>query len=282
VPIKSSEVVDKNRGFGMLQHSSLCEGYVHHRRVAPRLHEFRHKLKMIWLDLDETDQLDDLPFWSSRSWALMRYRRQDFLLPHDLDLKEAVYKKLKEHQVTAKAGRVVLLAQLRSWGHSFNPVVFYFCYDQHEYLYAIVAEITNTPWGERHQYVLESPNIHSHYFEFDKEFHVSPFMPMELRYCWRFRVEKNHVAINMRLQNKEDTVFSALMALDKTPLTRSKAIRTSLGHPLMSFGGVLDIYWQAFRLWLKKVPFYTHPKNTVRPAQKIVASQTKNHLVDGE
>ena len=266
----------------MLQHSALCEGYVHHRRVSPRVHIFRHKLKMVWLDLDEIDQLDKLPFWSSRRWALMRFCRQDFLAPQELDLKQAVFEKLEEHQVTPRAGRVVLLAQLRSWGHNFNPVSFYFCYDQQENLYAIVAEITNTPWGERHQYVLESADAQTHYFEFNKEFHVSPFMPMDLKYCWRFRVEKNHVAINMRLQDKKSTIFSALMALDKTPLTRTKAIRTSLAHPLMSLSGVLDIYWQAFRLWFKRIPFYTHPQNSARAAQKIVSSPAKNHHVDGE
>ena len=247
----------------MLQHSAFCRGSVRHRRHMPKSHEFEYKTGMAWIDLDELHQLESLPFWSVERFNLVQYKRKDYLSPQAGDLKQAVYQKLQANGVDVIPGKVFLLTQLRSWGFSFNPVSFYFCVDQHNQLYAIAAEITNTPWLERHTYVLpttpQTMNGQPLSFTFSKQFHVSPFMPMALQYDWRFRISDEEIMIYMKLEKQQEHVFDANLRLKKAPLSNSLARQVAITYPLACLKTVAAIYWQALRLWLKRIPFYEHP-----------------------
>ena len=169
-------------------HSCIYKGWVRHRRLAPTRNRFRYRLFMLYIDLAELPRLfDRVPFWSARRPAPAWFKRGDYLGPADVPLDQAVRDLVERRTGRRPAGPIRLLTHLRYFGYVMNPVSFYYCFDRAgTALETIVAEITNTPWGERHQYVLPAaaavdggaaPMLR---FDFDKRFHVSPFMPMEM------------------------------------------------------------------------------------------------------
>lgn len=243
-------------------HSAVATGRVWHQRRTPKPHRFVYRTSYTLIDVDRIEEV----FGRSRLWSVERFnlvcfRRSDFLGPTDRPLREAVLERVVAVTGRRPAGRVFLLAHLRQWGLCFNPVSFYFCLDRTGRMDAIVAEVHNTPWNERHAYVLDcSDQAGPEYrFAFDKAFHVSPFMPMDIRYHWRFRVEDDQLDVHMRLKQAGRQCFAAGLRLALEPATSSNLRRMPLKFPLMTARVVAGIYWQAFRLWLKKAPFHSHP-----------------------
>ena len=246
--------------------SCISEGWVHHRRQAPVEHEFRYRLFMMYLDLDELpDLFSGRWLWSASHRALARWRRQDHLGPADQPLDEAVRDLVEERLGRRPSGPVRLLTHLAYFGHRFNPVSFYYCYDDaDERVEAVVSEINNTPWGEQHCYVV-SPDpgeggLNRARFELDKEFHVSPFMEMGQSYAWRFGEPGGKVAVHMENYQAGERLFGATLHLSRTEITTWSLHRVLIQYPLMTVQVVAAIYWQAFRLWLKKCPYIPHPK----------------------
>ena len=173
--------------------SRLYTGRVTHRRLSAVRNEFRDTLFMAYLDLDELPGLFD-PYWlwSARRPALAWFRRADYLGDPARPLADCVRERIRTELGQAPAGPIRVLTHLRYFGHNFNPVTFYYCHEAPDGpVRVIVAEITNTPWNERHSYVLAVDEATAarngpYRFEFEKHFHVSPFMPMEQHYRWRF------------------------------------------------------------------------------------------------
>jgi hypothetical protein len=152
-------------------------------------------------------------------------------------------------------------------GYGFNPVSFYYCFDAADReLEAVVAEINNTPWGERHCYVLPAGRNEGTpsklRFRFGKDFHVSPFLPMDMSYDWRFSLPDGRLLVHMENWRDEALQFDATMTLDREPLAGAALAGALFRYPLMPLKVTAAIYWQAFRLWLKRVPVHTHPDKT--------------------
>ena len=245
-------------------HSCIYKGWVRHRRVAPTRNSFRYRLFMLYVDLAELPALfDSTPFWSARRPALAWFRRADYLGPAELPLDEAVRRLVETHTGSRPDGAIRLLTHLRYFGYCMNPVSFYYCFDQSgERLETIVAEVTNTPWGERHQYVLPAGGQGARLkrFELEKRFHVSPFMPMDMHYRWCFNVPSERLAVHMQNFTKQQFLFDATLALRREPISAGALIRALLGYPLMTLKVVMAIHFQALRLLLKRTPFFAHPR----------------------
>jgi hypothetical protein len=148
-----------------------------------------------------------------------------------------------------------------------NPVSFYYCFSKAGgSLESIVAEITNTPWGERHQYVLpvDAAGGPLKRFEFDKDFHVSPFMPMDMQYRWCFSDPSRRLFVNMRNFEGGAQTFAATLNLRGEPVTPAGLLKALAAYPFMTLRVIAAIHWQALRLWLKRTPFYGHPRAAAR------------------
>ncbi|MFW5816244.1 MAG: DUF1365 domain-containing protein [Wenzhouxiangella sp.] len=247
--------------------NALATGRVWHRRTTPRPHRFVYRLYFSLFDVEQIDELCARSRWWSREKAnLVTFRRSDYIGPPERSVVEAVRDRIEQAAGLRPGGRVFVLTHLRQWGVCFNPVSFYLCLDDEDRLQFIVAEVHNTPWGQRHAYVLdarEQPGP-DYRFCFAKAFHVSPFLPMELDYDWRFRIEKDSVAVHMLVMDGDTECFAAGMKLSLAPLDARAMTRMPLAYPLLTLRVLAAIYWQALRLWIRRIPFFPHPDKRVK------------------
>ena len=241
--------------------SCAYTGSVRHRRLHPVQHEFEYPLFFPYLDLDELPEvLRSTRLWSAERPALGRFRRSDFLGDAARPLAEEVRELARRETGAAAAGPVRMLASLRYFGHQFNPVSFYFCFEPDgETVEAVVAEVTNTPWGERHAYVLAGGGGPVSHGRFDKAFHVSPLMAMDHVYDLRVSNPGESLVVHISSAQNGERAFDATLSLRRQPLTRGTLDRLLLRYPAMTMRVVAAIYSQALRLRLKGAPWHAHP-----------------------
>lgn len=246
------------------RHCAVYVGEVRHRRHDRVGHAFAVRLYMAYLDLDELDAaFAGRWFWSHRRWwAPMRFRRADYFGDPARPLAACVREAVAAATGAAPDGPVRVLTQLRCLGYVLNPVTFYYCFDRAGRLQAVLAEITNTPWGERHHYVVgrgaaAGDSLHA---EFAKAFHVSPFQPMDHRYRWAFGTPGERLGVHMDNLVAGQPVFDATLSLTRRPWATGSLMYALARHPWMTAKVTAMIYWHAFLLWCKRAPFHDHPK----------------------
>lgn len=246
--------------------SAIYQGWLRHRRHGPHAHAFRYRVMQLLLDLDELDSVFRRRWlWSVNRRNLAEFRRSDYLGGDtDQPLADAVRDRVAAALGYRPGGPIRLLTHLRYAGYVFNPVSFYYCYNADgRQLDSIVAEITNTPWRERHQYVLPVAGAQAQgralHWDFDKQFHVSPFLPMDCRYHWRFTRPDQDLHVHMQVWRGDAQAFDADLSLQRRPLDGPGLARVLVAFPLMTVRVTAAIHWQALRLWLKGNPVHRHP-----------------------
>jgi uncharacterized protein len=259
--------------------SAVYEGWVRHRRFEPIEHSFRYRLFLMYLDLEELpDVLDPFPLFSARRPALARFQRSDYMGDPERPLAECARDAVEAESGSRPAGPVRLLANLRYLGHIFNPVSFYYCFEEAgERVDAVVADVNNIPWGEHHPYVLARGSRHGTVLrdELDKQLHVSPLMGMDQTYGFRASEPAERLSVHIEsrpvqraglLSGGQDVsadsggkAFDATLSLRRHELSRARLAGMLARYPAMSLQVVAKIYAQSLRLKLKGARYFPHP-----------------------
>ncbi len=247
---------------------AIYEGRVLHRRLHPDRREFAPKLFLAYVDLDQLpDALDRLPLWSARNPAPVHFRARDFLDGRDRPLAPAVRDLVEARLGRRPAGPVYLLAQLRTFGVLFNPLSVYYCWtpDGQE-LDAIVLEVTNTPWRERHWYVLDAraatdaaTDLATASVTTAKAMHVSPFLPMDVDYKVSWTAPGPALQLRIEVEKGGTAVFDAELALQRTAVNRRRAVGVLVRYPMLPLRVLAGIYTHAARLLARGLRPYRHP-----------------------
>ena len=255
--------------------SCIYHGRVNHRRFAPVMHEFSYRLFMMFVDLDEMPSaLGRFWLWSADKPALAWFRRKDHFGDPATPLKTCVQDLVESETGVRPTGPVRLLTHFRYFGYCFNPVSLFYCYSSDgRTVEHVVAEVNNTPWGERHCYVLGEHNALEHHngsvaYRHPKAFHVSPFLGMQMDYHWRIRTPDDRLAVHIENINGDGRLFAASLSLKKRPVSAVNLCKVLLAYPLMTLRIMLLIHVQALKIWLKKVPLVAHTPHKAGPSEK--------------
>lgn len=237
----------------------IHEGTVRHRRYGSKPHSFRMSLRMPCVNVDRLDEICALsPFWSQNQDNLASWNQRDFGFEDGKAIGDEARERVRRVLGPCDIGDVYLLAHPRYFGHQFNPVSFYFVHDLQDRLLAIISEITNIPWGERHAYVHPCADG-KRTFEFAKQFHVSPFLEMDHQHHWRFHWTDKNFAVHMENHFQDELKFDATFATRKTALNAAGLRRCLWGTPLSTVRVVAGIYWHAMQVWRKGNAYVRHP-----------------------
>jgi DUF1365 family protein len=264
--------------------SALYAGKLRHRRFSPRRHSFSYPVFMAFLDIDRLPELMRVsPFAGYNRWNWTGYYERDHFGDAKKPLRARLAEDAAKNGVALVDGPIFLLTHLRYFGYVFNPVSFYYCYDNSGNLSQIMAEVNNT-FAESHNYWLtpanERESAAAKRYATAKQMHVSPFMGMELDYDWIFTAPAEQLVAHMNTVADGNAFFDATLQLDHRPWTRRELHRALISYPFMTLRVIGGIHWEALKLWLKGVPVFTHPTKAggIQPGQDAAAAASKGNV----
>ena len=258
--------------------SRLYAGTIGHHRHEPAVNSFRYQVFMLYLDLDELETVFKSRWlWSTKRINFAWFRRADYMGSPEQPLSDAVRELVYLETGSKPPGPIRLLTNLRYLFYKSNPVSFYYCFEADgKTLHSIVAEVTNTPWGDRYCYVLgqqqrvqcngehcdtlDAGNQEGEYhcFQTAKRFTVSPFMTLDMDYWFKYSLPSEHLQVVMQNRRQGKKLFDVELSLQGYPINSANLAKQLLKIPLMTTKVTAAIYWQALKIWLKGVPFLGH------------------------
>jgi uncharacterized protein len=250
--------------------SCLYETHIFHHRVIPRDHRFSYKFFSFYADLDEIDMITRESRWVSRNrWNLYGFYDRDHVVDERLDLKSSVTAWLAERGVDISGGRVMLLTYFRTFGHIFNPVSFFFCYNAAGFPVGVVAEVGNT-FGEQKLFLINADLAPGDEFRrrVDKLYYVSPFTRLDDQFEFRLKIPDEGLDISVETSRRGQKVIGAKMTGNRIQWTDGNLLALTARFPWVTVKVITLIHWQALQLWLKKIPYV--PKSTNPHQQKEV------------
>ena len=243
----------------------LYWGTIFHRRHTPFTRFFKYPIFMAYIDITSlSTTMSPSLLWNINKPAIVSFRRSDYHGDPQVDLEDAVRLTLLEKTGRSFKGPIRLLTNLRYFGHCFNPVSFYYCFNEaDDKVEAIMAEVTNTPWKERYAYVIEKQDQTNNKPRLvaspKKQLHVSPFWGMDHDYDWSFSQPESNLSVYMRNFKEDKMVFDVALNLKRKVFSNRSLFKAILRFPLITLMVVYRIHWQAFILYIKRAPFFTHP-----------------------
>jgi DUF1365 family protein len=261
----------------MICRSALYVGAVMHRRLRPRVHQFRYRAFWLLIDLDELPKLTArLKLFSHNRFNLFALHEADFGDSSPTPLRIQAERLLTGAGIAIAGGAIRLLCMPRTLGYSFNPISIYFCHRAGGELAAIIYEVHNT-FGERHSYVASvKTELGEIRQDCHKAFHVSPFMDMDLVYDFRVTAPTERIAVGINARQGADRVLHASLAGRRRELTDTALMQTFVKIPLITAKVVLAIHWEALRLWLKGMGLRTRP--AAPASNSTIAINTSNRI----
>lgn len=261
------ETVPSRSDAGSASGSAVYLGTVGHHRHRPTVHGFRYPTAMLLLDLDHVaEDLGGHRGWAVDERAYASFRRRDHHGHPGIPLDAAIRATIAAQTGEPPAGPIRLLTQPRVLGLCFNPVTFAYAYDPDGVtLHSVLAEVTNTPWRERHAYAVavrdadRDPATGAFVWRLAKRFHVSPFMAMDHEYRWSLQPPGPTCAVELASDRHGERIFDARLELVRRPLDRAGLRSYLRRQPLGTISDVVRIYRQAARLALKRTPAFPHP-----------------------
>lgn len=261
-------------------HSHIYLGNIIHKRFSPKKHSFNYRLYMLALDVADVESHYNnkagFGIFGFSWYKPLRFVEQDYLIAQPKNkqvgdlapLNERIQTKVAELSGHKDISRIVMLVQVRCFGIYFSPANFYFCYDHNGQCTQMLAEVSNTPWNERHYYLVDLLTDSADK-KTKKNFQVSPFMDLAMTYFWQVTPPSCHddkLLVNIKNKRVDEEsgqatmLFDASLVMKKKPFTKKSLLRIWAQLPVMTVKVVLTIYWQALKLFIKRVPFIGYQK----------------------
>lgn len=247
--------------------SGLYQGSVTHRRFSPRKNSFTYQIAMLGIDLDELEDVIDQHWLLGKNWFNpIRFFEKDYLKNDPGTLRQRIENKVAKLGGDWDGTRVLMLAQCRCLGIYFSPINLYYCFEQSGNCKYMLAEVSNTPWNQRHYYLVDMKSSELT----PKEFHVSPFMTLDMQYRWRLTTPGQNIKVNIDnisskhgLENglKNEKLFDVAMRLNKKKITTIELGKSWITLPFSVIKVLSLIYWQALKLVAKRIPFISYQKH---------------------
>ncbi len=237
-----------------------------HKRLRPKQHAFEYGCFWLWLDIAKMEAVaGKLRWFSLNRFNLFSLFQRDFADRTDTALQPRIATCLKEAGVMQEPGAIYLLTMPRILGYAFNPLSVYFCHNKAGKLAALLWEVSNT-FGQRHSYLIpvaEDAEVIEQ--SCDKNFHVSPFIGMDMTYQFRVTRRDERLSIAINVFDRDGLLL--VTALDGKPqtLSNSALLRAFSALPFVTLKVILSIHWEALQLWLKGAKFRTSPPKPSAP-----------------